>query len=689
MSTKPKTGQGTARPRLYVYSLGLVFRPRIRRILRASGWSVRIGIPRKQRDSVGVWGRKRTYRRGRMIADWRQVPMVTIEDGFVRSIRTGRQGEPSLSVIIDKSGVYFDTGKPSELHDFIVNAQNMRPLELERAKAGIQALRETHLTKYNANDLSPPVLPDEFVLVIDQTRGDASITLGGGDANTFASMLLMARTEHPDKTILIKTHPETNAGKRKGHFQKTDIDDNTILFDDACSPWHLFDRASAIYCVTSQMGLEAIFAGKKPIVFGRPFYAGWGLSDDRNPDQTQHEKRSAEQLFWAAYLRYTRWYDPYFDRASDFFKTAQVMIARRRAWIVARKPIVAYGMRLWKRGFLRRYLSAANSEIRFSSDASFAVNLARANQAQLHVWAGKEPANMAAEAARQNVSLIRVEDGFLRSGGLGAALVRPASLVFDDLGIYYDPKRESRLEHHINHSAKLNAQQCERARKIRQAYVKLGLSKYNLDGATLDINPTGRQKVILIPGQVEDDASILTGAGDVRTNKDLVWATRQIYPNDYLIYKPHPDVAAGLRKGVVEREVLNGLVNKVATDVDIASLLGQVDRVATITSLTGFEALLHGKTVICFGMPFYAGWGLTDDQISPPSRRIARPNLDQLVHASLIDYPMYWDPVTGAPCPIETVVERFENKQFGASGFGVRMLAKLQGVFASYAYLWR
>ncbi len=174
------------------------------------------------------------------------------------------------------------------------------------------------------------------------------------------------------------------------------------------------------------------------------------------------------------------------------------------------------------------------------------------------------------------------------------------------------------------------------------------------------------------------------------SNKDLLWAARQAFPKAYLIYKPHPDVEAGLRDGVVGAETLRATADGIARNSDITALIKSSDVVCTMTSLAGFEALLHGKQVVCFGVPFYAGWGLTDDRGDVPDRRIARPTLDQLVHACLIDYPRYWDPVSGEPCPAETVFERFERGQFGPAVTGTtKVLAKLQGVFASYAHLWR
>lgn len=108
-----------------------------------------------------------------------------------------------------------------------------------------------------------------------------------------------------------------------------------------------------------------------------------------------------------------------------------------------------------------------------------------------------------------------------------------------------------------------------------------------------------------------------------------------------------------------------------------------------MTSLLGFEALLRGVKVTCLGTPFYAGWGLTDDREMPIERRIALPSLGQLAHAVLIDYPRYFDPKTGLPCPVELVVDRLATGDIPKAGRLNRMTAKLQGIFASYAHLWR
>jgi len=83
-------------------------------------------------------------------------------------------------------------------------------------------------------------------------------------------------------------------------------------------------------------------------------------------------------------------------------------------------------------------------------------------------------------------------------------------------------------------------------------------------------------------------------------------------------------------------------------DVPMAVLLDQVDEVHTLTSLAGFEALLRGKRVVCYGLPFYAGWGLTEDKLSfPTGRRGRKLHLDDLVAGALLLYPCYLSRQTG------------------------------------------
>jgi capsular polysaccharide export protein len=662
--------------RLFVYNGGFLTQSRIRRILALSGYDIRLGKP-SESDLVGVWGQSPTSPRGTAVAEWTDSPILRVEDAFLRSVLPGRDGEPPLGLVIDQGGIHFDPATISDLERILIENPLDDTVLLNRARAAIDQMRAAGLSKYNAFDPDIRAPDPGYVVVIDQTKGDASVKASRADRNTFLEMLYYAQEENPGRQILIKTHPETTAGHRQGYFTAADATGNVSLYDAAISPWELFEGAVAVYTVSSQMGFDAILAGHNPHVFGQPFYMGWGLTQDRQPIARRQRNLTRAQLFAAAMILYPKWYDPYRDRLCEVEDVIDFLAAQTRAWREDNRGWVASGMRLWKRGPLQ-IAFGRHKKVVFANRR--APQVAAKTGRRLMVWAGKTTPEL--EAA----GTVRVEDGFLRSRGLGAELVPPLSLVLDDLGIYYDPTRESRLEALINAHSPLSDRQRARAEALIKRLTAAGISKYNLTGADLPPDlPTGRR--ILVPGQVEDDASIRLGTTDICTNRDLLAAVRAANPAAVILYKPHPDVEAGLRIGAVPDAA--AIADIVLDQTDTIAALNSVDEVWTMTSTLGFEALLRGKRVVTLGQPFYAGWGLTEDRAAPVLRRVARPDLASFVHATLIDYPRYFDPVTGLPCPVEVVVDRISAGTPQKRSRANRALAKLQGVFASYAHLWR
>ncbi|RIY38703.1 hypothetical protein CKF58_03620 [Psittacicella hinzii] len=272
------------------------------------------------------------------------------------------------------------------------------------------------------------------------------------------------------------------------------------------------------------------------------------------------------------------------------------------------------------------------------------VNLALPQpQVKLLLWGTGKP-EVLAWAQKQNLSVISMEDGFIRSVGLGSNLVAPLSLVLDDQGIYFNAQQASRLEQILN-TAKFSNQELEQAESLRQQLIATNIGKYNVGQAQWQINPQQGQKVILVPGQVEDDASIRTGSPEVKTNLGLLQQVRENNPYAYIIYKPHPDVEAKNRVGAIAPEIALQYANTIASDINILSCIALVDEVHTMTSLAGFEALIRGKTVHCYGLPFYAGWGLTVDKLTTPRRNMRR-SVAELVAATLTRYPLYVHPFT-------------------------------------------
>lgn len=254
--------------------------------------------------------------------------------------------------------------------------------------------------------------------------------------------------------------------------------------------------------------------------------------------------------------------------------------------------------------------------------------------ATLAVW-GMRPVP---EARTRDLKVVRVEDGFLRSVGLGADLIRPLSWVIDWRGMYFNATEPSDLEAILT-VTNFTPDALARARALCSRIVATGLTKYNV-GASIWRRPKHARRVILVPGQVESDASIAFGAPGINTNLDLLKAVRAAHPDAYVLYKPHPDVVAGLRKQGTGEDEASCWCDEIIVDASMGGVLREVDEVHCITSLAGFEALLRGKAVTCYGQPFYAGWGLTTD-IVPISRRQRRLMLDELVAGALILYPRY------------------------------------------------
>ena len=325
----------------------------------------------------------------------------------------------------------------------------------------------------------------------------------------------------------------------------------------------------------------------------------------------------------------------------------------------------AIGFAFWKRDNVAPLLWGGSKPVCFDEEPCGAEGRPFA------IWRSKARAEVTQSLESYGNPLIEVEDGFLRSQGLGADCVPPLSITVDRLGAHFDPSRPSELETLLQEGV-FEEEVLARARDLRSAIVTAGLGKYEAGGTRLD-RPAGERRHILVPGQVEDDRSVLLGGCGLVSNLELLKRVREQAPDAWILYKPHPDVLAGHRKGSVSDQACLEFVDQIVVDQPISSLIEMVDEVHVNTSLAGFEALMRGKPATTHGVPFYAGWGLTNDLAEIPLRRSARRSLDELVAATLLIYPRYLDPITGLPCPAEVVVQRLVTGAAAQDGLVVSM----------------
>ncbi len=422
-------------------------------------------------------------------------------------------------------------------------------------------------------------------------------------------------------------------------------------------PWSLVDRAARIETDgDDELALIALIAGVpvRPTRPGR--YTGHRLCEDEPAASDRAAALSA--LVETTVHTGLSYRDPFSGDTTDALRVV-ALLAEWRGLIDANRAIaVGAGIALWKRRAVTPLLWNGSNSVAFARTPGRAIRRALAAGGAIAAWPSRVSPSLAPRAAAAGVSVRQVEDGFVRSVGLGSNLHPPLSIVVDSLGIYYDPTRPSDLEALLAETDFTPAL-CARARALGDAIVRAGISKYSSGAghrARID-SPSGRRRV-LVAGQVEDDLSVRLGGGEVLGNLDLLRRARAAEPDAWLIFKPHPDVDAGHRAGRIEDAEALRHVDAVVRGTPMPALLDAVDGVHVLTSLTGYEALLRGRDVTVHGCPFYAGWGLTRDLGPVSPRRRRRLSIDALTAAALILYPRYLDPLTGLPCPPEVLVER-------------------------------
>lgn len=432
---------------------------------------------------------------------------------------------------------------------------------------------------------------------------------------------------------------------------------STEEFRGCVDPWHLVSGASkAIVDADDGLALIAAAAGVPVNAIGEGRFRN--LDEGGRAGLREAFRRIAQGQFLS----------PFSGEMLGFAEAARLCAFWRTLIDSNRDISAAIGFAFWKRETVAPLL--------WGGAPVFVANVQSPQRGdRIAIWKSRTPSEVLAGLERSGAELIEVEDGFIRSAGLGADCVPPLSIIVDRLGIYFDPSGPSELER-ILQDGPFPPALLERARELREAIVRSGLSKYGAGGAS-PRHERGTSRLILVPGQVEDDRAVLSGGGGM-TNLDLLRRVRFDAPEAHIIYKPHPDVEAGHRKGRIREKECLTLADEVVASGSISSLLDSVDEVHVNTSLAGFEALLREKPVTTYGVPFYAGWGLTHDLGPVPPRRTARRSLDELTAAALLLYPRYLDPVTKLPCPPEILVNRLSQLDFPGSG-ALTILRRVQG----------
>ncbi|EAJ1413471.1 capsular polysaccharide biosynthesis protein [Campylobacter jejuni] len=627
----------------------------------------------KKDDLFFGWGRKKSGLKAMNLAKKYKAKFILLEDGFIRSLNLGVENSPSFSMVKDDIGIYYDATAPSKLEN-LLNTYEFKDEEIKQAKKAIELIKKYKISKYN-NNLD---IPDDYfqkdekrVLIITQTANDASLEFGLAKDFKTVDMIKDAVKENPKSKIYIKIHPDVLSGKKQSDLDINSLPKECILITENFNPIALLEFFDKVYTKTSGMGFEALMQECECICYGMPFYAGWGLTKDKLECKRRMQKRSLEEVFYAAYILYSEYFNPYLNQKSNIFDTIQTLAKYKDIEKVNSNKLFMLGFTLWKRHFIKPFFNAKDNEIIFLNSIKSLVRYKLKEDDKFFIWGKKYDENtlknlLLVKAKEQNLTnftpkVSLVEDGFIRSISLGSDLTRPFSLIVDDKGLYIDPNKPSKLEELLQNEI-FDENMLNRAKNIIKILLENRFSKYNgLKHENLKINTKTGQKIILIPAQVEDDASMILGGFGLST-LDLLKEVRSKNQDAYIIFKPHPDVLSGNRVGLKDETLILEFCDEIVKDCSIDSAIKIADEIHTITSTSGFDALLRAKKVFTYGMPFYAGWGLTKDKYRC-ERRTRKLSLEELVAGALIAYPRYINPKTKTLCEIEVCLDIMLNLQ--------------------------
>lgn len=545
---------------------------------------------------------------------------------------------------------FSDNMQQAQAETFITLAsRKLAVTEFQRAENFLQLWPKLKVSCFN--EFRPAdFIPTNYILVIIDKHVSST---------TLLEMLMFAQAKSLSchKSIPILLISDCNGGqipnleplKRIKH--KLQVTVTTLL-----EPSHhaiLLENAHSVVVFNSWLGFEALLWHKPVSVFGAPFYARLGLTEDVKLTALSGNV-SLQQLVYFILLEYSYSICPETGNEIPLEQALawlhqQLAIRQRFA-----KDLYAIGFSAFWRPIVKQFLQG--SKITFVKNAQDVP----ANSTAV-CWGNRPIANLAA-----NCNVIRLEDGFLRSVGLGALFIKPLSWVVDTRGIYFNAEQESDLEHILN-NYHFTEQDLEQAKALRVKLIKQQLTKYNTGRLSWE-KPATTRKIILVVGQVETDASLTHGATTIKRNIDLLKTVRKANLTDYIIYKPHPDVIAKARAKGQDEELANQYCDDIITDTNIGAMLPLVDEVHVITSLAGFEALLRDKKVVCYGMPFYAGWGLTTDS-SACSRRTKKLKLEELIAGVLLMYPLYLSNQSGYYTSASQTADTLSHQQSESTRF--------------------
>lgn len=201
---------------------------------------------------------------------------------------------------------------------------------------------------------------------------------------------------------------------------------------------------------------------------------------------------------------------------------------------------------------------------------------------------------------------------------------------------------------------------------------KIGTERYVPDASPYKLfTPGGRKRIVIIDQSRKSKAELKKVFAAESTFRQMVLDAKEQHPGAAFFLLQPPSVLSGRKKGYLKKFALDNGVQVISEQVSSFSILAQADEVYTVSAKIGIDAVLLGKTVHCYGLPYYAGWGLTRDKIACARRNI-KIKREELFAALCLFFTRYLHPITTEPSHFQAIVrlillqrpQLFENKRF-------------------------
>ncbi|MGP9799097.1 capsular polysaccharide export protein, LipB/KpsS family [Halomonas sp. 86] len=282
--------------------------------------------------------------------------------------------------------------------------------------------------------------------------------------------------------------------------------------------------------------------------------------------------------------------------------------------------------------------------------------------AQWGITESKNKSEQRLAAKKLSRPLIFIEDGFLRSMAIGLSGEAGLSIILDDLTSYYDSTKPSRMEMLLEDGEELTSEELSRANAAINRIVSNKLSKYN-HAPNIELSIGSNNKKVLLLDQRFGDQSVISGGGNEDSFHLMLQDAISNNPDADILIKQHPDAITGGKSSYFNNDKIAytkhmSNVYLINYDINPHRLFDIVNEVYVVTSGMGFEALLAGKKVHCYGLPFYSGWGVTED-VQKIERRTRKRSVEEIFFVSYILLSRYYSPILNRQCSLEEVLDYF------------------------------